>query len=1029
MNFFFEKYKTPILFFILVVLFGAGFAFQRMQVSLFPEITFPKIKIIADNGEQPVDLMMIAVTKPLEQAIREVPGTRTIRSTTSRGSSELNILLDWKADIFRSQQLIESKVAEIRNTLPPTVQITVARMNPAILPVFGYSLEGQSKSLIELKKLAVLTVKPFFSQIEGAGGVQVQGGKEKEYHIELHEEKMAALGITPQLIATAAGQTGFIASNGYLNDYRRLYLTLTDAGLDQLDDLQNIVLRNDGVRTVLLKDVATLRIAEKVEYIKINANGSEGVLVNILKQPGGDLTALARNIAAKLPELKRLLPKSVELKPIYQQSEFVDGSIKSVQDALLLGLGLAILITILFLRSLKASLTILLIIPLTLGLTMIALYAVGYTLNIMTLGAIAAAIGLMIDDAIVVVEQIHRIREERPEAGVPEAVHKAMKLLMPVLIGSSLSTLVIFIPFSLMSGVAGAYFKVLANTMMLALGCSFLAAAVGLPVIYQMLSFSKNKKQQTAHHVHERRWVNFFIKKPWLSFLFVAALVAAIFWVFPRLQTGFLPEMDEGTIVLDYDSPPGTSIEETNRMLKQVDAIVAANPGVESFNRRTGTQMGFFITEPSRGDYLINLKKNRQHTTDEVIDDLRQHIESTLPTLIVDFGQVIGDMLGDLMSSVQPIEVKVFGNDPDKVRSIARNVTQIVEQTPGTADAFNGIVIAGPNISFLPDEANLYRFGLTPADLQFQLETHTQGVVVGKLKEQEQMIDVRMLYPDYLGNSLGKLQNARLFLPGGSLVPLHLLTKTKVEKGVSEIERENLQLLTAVTARLQNRDLGSTMKDIQRRVKSEIALPQGYRIEYGGTFAEQQKSFQELLTILVLASLLVFTVLLVLFRDLRVALVIIFVSLLGVAGCYLALYLTGTPLNVGSYTGIIMIVGIIAENSIFTFQQFHLMLAGKTVDEALDLSIGLRMRPNLMTAAGAIIALLPLAFGIGTGAQMHQPLAIAVVGGFLLAVPLLLVVLPSLLRVVFRKRETASVAEVEISEAGEIEDVGGEEEG
>lgn len=815
---------------------------------------------------------------------------------------------------------------------------------------------------------------------------------------------MTALGITPQDIATAVGQTGFISSNGYLPDYRRLYLTLTDAGLDDLDDLQNLVVRNDGVRVVQLRDVAILRIAEKVEYVKINANGQEGVLVNILKQPEGDLMALADHIGAKLPELQRLLPKGVELKPIYRQSDFVDDSILSVQDALLLGLGLAIFITILFLRSLKASLTTLLVIPLTLALTLIALYALGYTLNIMTLGAIAAAIGLMIDDAIVVVEQIHRIREEHPEARAADAVQKAMKLLLPVLVGSSLSTMVIFIPFSLMSGVAGAYFKVLAYTMIVALACSFLAASVGLPVIYQLLSFRKNKKTKEAQHVHERRWVRFFIKKPWLSFLFAGVLGAAIFWVFPRLQTGFLPEMDEGTIVLDYDSPPGTSIEETNRMLEEVDAIVAAIPEVKSYNRRTGTQMGFFITEPSRGDYLISLKKKRNRTTEEVIDDIRQQVESSLPVLIVDFGQVIGDMLGDLMSSVQPIEVKVFGNDPEKVRALAREVARIVEETPGTADVFDGIVIAGPNISFLPNEASLYRFGLTPADLQFQLATRTQGVVVGQLKEQEQMVDVRMLYPGYLDNSLNELKNSRLFLPDGSLLPLHLLANERVEKGVAEIERENLQLLTAVTARLNNRDLGSVMKEVQQKIKSEIALPQGYRIEYGGSFAEQQQSFRELLTILILATLLVFTVLLVLFRHLWVALAIIFVSVLGVAGCYLALYLTGTPLNVGSYTGIIMIVGIIAENSIFTFQQFQMVFENRTVDEALNYAIAARLRPKLMTASGAIIALLPLALGIGTGAQMHQPLAIAVIGGLMLALPLLLVVLPSLLRLIFRKK-------------------------
>ncbi|MCB0585757.1 MAG: efflux RND transporter permease subunit [Phaeodactylibacter sp.] len=1003
MNSFFERYKTAILFLILVVLLGAGYSYQQLQVSLFPEITFPKLKVIADNGEQPVDMMMITVTKPLEEAIRQVPGSRIIRSVTSRGSTEINVFLDWKADIYRTQQLMESKISEIGNILPPNVQITVARMNPAILPVFGYSLEGKGRSLIELKKLAELTAKPFFSQIENVGGVQVQGGKEKEYQIELQPDKMAELGITPQDVANAVGQTGFIASNGYLNDYRRLYLTLTDAGLDDLDDLRHLVLRNDGIRAVTVEDIATLHVGEKLEYIKINANGHEGVLVNILKQPNGDLMKLAAAIDARLPELKQLLPEGVELKPIYRQSEFVDGSIKSVQDALLLGLGLAILITILFLRSLRASLAVLLVIPLTLGLTLIALYAVGYTLNIMTLGAIAAAIGLMIDDAIVVVEQIHRIREERPGIGVPEAIQHSLKLLLPVLVGSSLSTLVIFIPFSLMSGVAGAYFKVLAYTMIIALGCSFLAAAVGLPVIYRVVSFGKDRKHREAHHIHERRWVVFFIKNPWLSMLFAAILVATIILVFPKLQTGFLPEMDEGTIVLDYNSPPGTSIEETNRMLEQVDAIITANPEVASYNRRTGAQMGFFITEPNRGDYLISLKKKRRHSTEEVIADLRKHIEAALPVLTVDFGQVIGDMLGDLMSSVQPIEVKIFGNGPEKVRSIAKSAARIVEETPGTADVFDGIVIAGPNISYLPNEKNLYRFGLTPADLKFQLEARTQGVVVGKLKEQEQLINVRMLYPDAIHNSLDNMKNTPLFLPDGSQMPLHLLTDVQVEKGVPEIERENLQLLTAVTARLDNRDLGSVMKDIQKRVKAEIPLPKGYRIEYGGSFAEQQQSFRELLAILVLAGLLVFTVLLVLFRDLRVALAILFVSALGLAGCYLALYLTGTPLNVGSYTGIIMIVGIIAENSIFTFQQFQMARTNHTVEEALSYAIAARLRPKLMTASGAIMALMPLALGIGTGAQMHQPLAIAVIGGLVLALPLLLIVLPSLLRVVFRK--------------------------
>jgi len=630
----------------------------------------------------------------------------------------------------------------------------------------------------------------------------------------------------------------------------------------------------------------------------------------------------------------------------------------------------------------------------------------------MTLGAIAAAIGLIIDDAIVVVEQIHRTHEENPDEPTTTLVQKAIRYLWPAMVGSSCSTIVIFIPFELMTGVAGAYFKVMTNTMIITLVCSFFVTWLFLPVIYLILTKQKKptarRKPEKVIEVKKQTWVSFFIFRPYISIIIIIAFAAGIFLILPQLETGFLPEMDEGSIVLDYWSPPGTSLQETDRMLRQAEKIILSVPEVETYSRRTGTQMGFFITEPNTGDYLIQLRKDRDRSTEDVINDIRQKIESTQPALRVDFGQVMGDMLGDLMASVQPIEIKIFGDDIDKLHQYSKRVSEIVENIEGTADVFDGIVIAGPSVSVVPENTELAQFGITPTDLQSQVQLALEGLQAGSILEKEQLSPVKIIYPYSNTRSVADLQKMQIFLPSGKLRPLTDLAAIRFDSGDAEIERENLQSMGVVTGRLEHRDLGGVMKDIQQKVSSELVLPQGYHIEYGGAYAQQQQSFKELLMILIAASLLVFGVILFLYKDFLVALSILIIAVLGIAGSYVALYITNTALNVGSYTGLIMIVGIIGENAIFTYLQFRDSLQTKTVDESIVYAISTRLRPKLMTALGAIIALMPLALGIGTGAQLHQPLAIAVIGGFIAALPLLLIVLPSMLRVITRKKETAS---------------------
>ena len=616
----FQAYKAPIAVILALVLALGTVAYRRINVALFPEVTFPKVKVIAENGLEPVNRMMVTVTKPMEDAMKRVPGLKLLRSTTSRGSCEISAFLDWNVNVATSQTLIESRLNQIRADLPPNVQITVERMNPAILPVMGYTLEAPGKSALALRKLALYTIKPFLSQVEGVSSVQVQGGRTKEYQVQLLPDQLAALALGPDDVTRALNATNFVQSNGYLSDYRRLYLTVTDATILQKEDLENIVLRNDGRRIVRLADVATVGLGEQQEYIRINANGNDAVLISILRQPDANVVQVSDGVRAKVAALKAGLPRGVQLATYYDQADFVAEVVRSVEDSLWIGLGLALVVTALFLRSFKATLTILGAIPVALALTIAVLYFVlGYSFNIMTLGAIAAAIGLMIDDAVVMVEQLHRVREDHPEESAGEVVRRSVTHLLPALIGSSLSTIVIFLPFALLGGVAGAYFKVLATTMVVALVCSFFVAWLGLPVIYLLLSRKqKGEKPEASDDInvddaenqvgkdggaavippvdsnhHEIPWVRAVIRHPAYSIIGILVLIGSMVLIIPRLATGFLPEMDEGAIVLDYHSPPGTGLEETDRMLRQAEKLIVKVPEVASYSRRTGTQMGF----------------------------------------------------------------------------------------------------------------------------------------------------------------------------------------------------------------------------------------------------------------------------------------------------------------------------------------------------------------------------------------------------------------------------------------------------
>jgi CzcA family heavy metal efflux pump len=1023
---YFQLFSKPIIFIALVLVAAGIFSYTRMQTALFPEVTFPKITMIVDNGQQPIDRMMITVTKPLESAVKRVKGVTTVKSSTSRGSCGIEVYFNWDVDIYAAKTQIESRINEIKNMLPPGVTISIEAMNQSLFPVFGYTLESKTKGLITLKDNANLLARPLFSQVPGISNVVVRGGKVKEYVVIPNAIKMSSLGITPNTLITVFKNTNFVESNGNLADFRRVYLTLTETRVNDIEALKDVIIKNDGSRIIKLKDIATVELQMQQEMVIVNANGNDAVLIDLVKQQGINLIDFANNVKVKADAVRKILPPGIELKPYYDQSAFVGDSIKSVSKTIYEGLLLAILVMIIFLRSWRASLVVLIAIPVTIAFSILLLYAFGLTINIMSLGGIAAAIGLIIDDAIVIIEQIYRTHEEHPERDNYSIVKQAIKDLFPAMIGSSLSTIVIFIPFRMMSGLAGSFFKELSDTMQIVLVCSFLVTWFVLPVLHLAIGFQHTKKvhKPSVKDANNLRWLTWFFNKPVFAIAFVLILAGGAYFAADKLETGFLPDLDEGTIVLDYYSPSGTSLEETDRMLREVEQILTHHPEVETYSRRTGMGMGFKTRSQNYGDYSIQLKKSRTHKTVIVIDDLRKSIEATQPSLHISFGQRISDLLGDLMSTPSPIEIKIFGDNQQKLEALAHLAEGILRKTEGIADIENGLVLAGPSMVFHPNVKKLSQFNISLTDFQTQLTAYTGGiplginangpvlnpaqlamaggVQVGTIQDGEQMRRILMRFTNFKDNSLDKIKKGLIFLPDGTTKPISFFCDVQVITGETELKREDLKSNVVLTARLNNRDLGSTIKEIQQKFAKELAIPQGYTIAYGGAYSEQQSSFKELLLILLTASLLVFAVLLFLFRHWMMSILILFISVLGIAGCILGLYFTGIPLNVGSYTGIIMIVGIIAENAIFTVNQFFANLkAGGSVDDSIKFAIALRIRPKLMTAIGAILALMPLALGIGLGAQMQQPLAIAVIGGFMAGIPLLLFVFPSFIRLIY----------------------------
>jgi CzcA family heavy metal efflux pump len=943
--------------------------------------------------------MLAEVTVPVEEAVRAIPGVRGVRSTTSRGSAEVSVNFDWGHDMIAATLQVQAAISGLLSALPSGTNFSVERMDPTVFPVLAYSLTSSNHSPSELRDLALHTLRPALTTVAGVARVGVAGGTVEEFQVVVDPAKLQALGLTVADVATALSAGNVQVAVGRLTEDHRLYLVVSDTRLKSFAEISKTVIRSTPGGVVLLQDVARIETGTEPQWTRVTADGRDAVLLQVYQQPGGNTVQISNLIREKLAALRLHLPAGVKLANWYDQSELITASAASTVEAVMVGILLASLTLLIFLRDWKVTVVAAVTVPAVLCATLLLLFVLNMSLNIMTLGGMAAAVGLIIDDAIVMIE--HIVRRIRAATGdLPGTVQEAAAEFTRPLLGSSAATIIIFAPLAFLSGVTGAFFKALSLTMAASLVLSFLISWLIVPILSERIlrgghhdledTDPANRHAGRLYGAVMRR----FLPRPWLCLPLAAGLIFAGWLGLQNGATGFMPVMDEGGFILDYVSAPGTSLEETDRILRKIEAILADTPEVQTYSRRTGIQLGGGVTEANTGDFFVRLKPLPRRAIADVTEEVRSKIEGSIPGVEIELLQLMEDLIGDLTSVPQPIEIKLFGNDEAVLQDVAARVAVTAGDVPGVVEVNSGIVPAGDAVTVTVDRVKAALEGVDPDSVTRSMEDLLSGKVTTTIQHGPKLVGVRVSVPLKSRETKSDLAHFLIQAPDGHLFPLGRIASIAVESGQPEITREDLARMVAVTGRIVGRDLGSTITDLRRALNKPGFLPTGVTYTLGGLYEQQQIAFRGLTVVLIVAAALVFLLLLYLYESLRVASAMLFVALLAVAGVYFGLWITGTEFNITSRMGMTMIIGIVTEVSIFYFSEFRSLPPGP----GRFLQAGLnRMRPIAMTTFAAILALAPLAVGIGHGSAMLQPLAIAIIAGLIFQLPLVLVFLPLLL--------------------------------
>jgi CzcA family heavy metal efflux pump len=985
----------------LALALGGSLVAQRLPSGVYPEVEFPRIVVVAHAGDAPPDVTQISLTRPMEAALATVLGVERIRSRTIRGATELSLQFAPGTDMWRALQLVESRVGKARTALPAGTEITVERLTTTSFPVLTYNLTGPIDSR-RLRELGELVLKPAFSRVRGVGRVEVLGGDVREVEVILDPDRTAALHLGPAQIAEKLRAQTVLQAVGRLEESHQLVTVMASGEASGLDDLRAlpVAVGADG-SPILLGAIAQVREGAEDRMLRVAGPGGETVLLSIARLPGASTPEVVAKVEAAARELASALPKGVVLTPVYDQAKLVDESIRSVRDAIIVGIGLCVIVIALFLRDLRAGLAAAVAVPLTLGASFLPTALLGQSLNLMSLGGLAVAIGLVIDDAIVVVEAIGRGVEEGQDPMTAAA--KGTRILLAALVGTTLTTVVVFLPLAWVEGVVGRFFSALAVTLTTAVLISLVMALTVVP-----LAAGRWMRPRDVARPRSARWgdayeraVRPFLRRPWLGLLVALGLLGLGGAAASEAPSGFLPTMDEGSFVLDYFLPAGTSLGETDAVARKIEAILGATPEVQTYSRRTGAELGpAAATQVNRGDIMVRLvpRSRRSRSAEEVIAAVRARVVTQVPEARTEYVQVLQDVLADLAGNPRPIEIKIFGDDYGLLRAKAQEVAERIRETPGLVDLYPGFEGQAPELRFRIDAGAVARAGLTAADIAGDLDTSLHGVVASLLRRPDRPIGVRVRYPDNVRFDPERVAQLPILVGATGVTRISSLATPTQTSTDNLLVRESLRPAVILTADHEGRDLGSVVHDVQKRLRG-LSLPPGYRIEIGGQYEGQQATLRDLSAVMGFGLLTVLIVLLAQFRRARLAPVVLVSVPLAVVGALATLWLLQIPLNASSLMGCVLLVGLVVKNGILLLEQYERQLAeGQSIEQALLAAGRLRVRPILMTTLATVAGLAPLALGLGAGAEIQRPLAVAVIGGLVVSTAVSLVVLPSLVR-------------------------------
>jgi len=979
----------------------------RLPSNIYPELTFPRIVILAHAGDLSPQTMLLAVTRPLEEDARTVLGARRVRSKTIRGATEISVLFNPDMDMQYALQLLQARVSEVRAGLPPDTEISIERITPSAWPILMLVLNGNVPDA-DLRDVAFYDLRPLFSRVPGVAQVEVQASEIREVSVIVDPQKMLAHRLSLLDIADRLRATNSVSSVGRLDkDYSR-YLLLATGQFTDLEDIRNTVVALENQTPLRLRDIAEVQDGVEDPRLLVFANGQPGALISISRQIGGNILQVADQVKEMARNLGSAIPSTLHLSVVYDLAGFVREAVASIRDAVLIGGMLAVLILYLFLREGRTTLIAAITLPITVVGTFFFLSLFKGTLNLMSLGGLAIAIGLVIDDAVVVIENIYRHLGlgEPPQV----AAEKGTQELLGAVVGSTTTTVVVFSPLSLLSGVVGAFFSALCLTLAVSVLLSLLLALTLLPLLAQrFLSAERHRSaSQTfiapVNRAYEKavRWS--LRRRAVVAGATVASVLAAVL-LYTRLETDFLPPMDEGGFVLDNWTPPGTSLAETNHLDHLIEDQVRQAPEVATFLRRTGAEMGPFATEQNTGEIVARLKprSQRQRNIQATMDELRQNILNNVPGVRIEFIQVLQDMIGDMEGNPEPIEVKLFGNNMPELERVAEDVRDKLQHIPGLVD-FNALQKGNPEIVMHVDPVQAGRLGLTVEQVSQQVSGGLLGVTSTELRKTDRTIGIRIRFPDSFRFNYNDVRQFPIVTPNKQIIPLSAMAEVSQVRGENQLMRENGRLMVPVTARLEGRGLGSAVREVKQALQT-INFPVGTTYEIGGQYESQQSSFRDMFTVLALAAAAVFIVLVIQFRAFPPALIIMSAAPLSLLGVFAMLLVTGNSLNASSFMGIILMVGLVVKNGIILFEYVHKLWEeqGLPLGEALVEAGKIRVRPILMTTLCTLFGLLPLALGLGAGAELQRPLALAVIGGLSLSTFVTLLVMPVLYSLLERK--------------------------